>query len=82
MIGHNSDSAIELRLQNFIRRIENLVGERDTITTDIGEVYKEAKSTGLDPKIMRKVGAVRKLDAETGQMQDDLLTAYRKAAGV
>ena len=78
----NSDTAIELRLQSFIQRIERLTAERDAITTDIGEVYKESKSAGLDPKIMRKVVALRKLDPDKRAEQDDLLTRYREAAGV
>lgn len=78
----NSDTAIELRLQSFIQRIERLITERDAINTDIGEVYKEAKGTGLDAKIMRKVVALRKMDEAERQEMDHLLALYRKAAGV
>lgn len=79
---NNSDTAIELRLQGFIQRIERLTEERDAITTDIGEVYKESKAAGLDTKIMRKVVALRKMDEADRQEMDHLLALYRKAAGV
>ena len=79
---NNSDSAIELRLQSYIQRIERLTEERDAISTDISEVYKESKSAGLDPKIMRKVVALRKMDPDKRAEMDALLEVYRKAAGV
>jgi uncharacterized protein (UPF0335 family) len=82
MIGHNSETALELSLQSFIQRIEKLVEERDTITTDIGEVYKELKGTGLDAKIVRKVIAIRKMDPADRAAEAELLGIYLAAAGM
>ncbi len=82
MIGHNSEAALELSLQSFIQRIEKLVEERDTITTDIGEVYKELKGTGLDAKIVRKVIAIRKMDPADRAAEAELLGIYLAAAGM
>lgn len=82
MTLHNSDTAIELRLQSFIQRIEKLVDERDTITTDIGEVYKEAKSAGLEPRFMREVVKLRAMDPDKRAYQDEMLAIYRKASGL
>ena len=45
------------------------------------EVYGEAKSSGFDPKIMRKVVALRKLDPNDRQEQESLLQVYLDAVG-
>ena len=51
-------------LKAFIERIERLEEEKKAIADDIKEVYAEAKGTGYDVKIMRKVVSIRKQDAQ------------------
>ncbi|MEC8174481.1 MAG: GapR family DNA-binding domain-containing protein, partial [Pseudomonadota bacterium] len=51
------------RLRSFIERIERLEEERATIAVDIREVYAEAKANGFDPKIMRQVVKLRKMES-------------------
>jgi len=75
-IGHNSGAIAKDRLQSFIERIERLSSEKDTIATDIKEVFAEAKSAGFDVKIMRKAIARRKMDKELRDEQDALLAMY------
>lgn len=70
------------RLESFIQRIERLNEEKDNITTDIKEVYAEAKSSGYDDKIMRKIIAERKKDDADRQEEAYLLDAYRNALGM
>jgi uncharacterized protein (UPF0335 family) len=48
------------QLKALIERIEHLEAEKATIATDIKDVYAEAKGTGFDPKIVKKVIAIRK----------------------
>ena len=43
------------QLRAFIERIERLEEEKKTIADDIKDVYGEAKGTGFDTKILRKV---------------------------
>ena len=77
-----SDKGISAqRLKSFIERIERLEEERTALGADIREVYGEAKSTGYDPKIMRKVVALRKMDASDRQEQESLLQVYLDAVG-
>lgn len=82
MTLHNSDSAIELRLQSFIQRIENVESEQAALTTDKAEIYKELKSQGLDAGIVRKVVKLRAMDPAKRAEMDDMLARYREAAGV
>ena len=43
------------QLRAFIERIERLEEEKKTIADDIKDVYGEAKSSGFDPAILKKV---------------------------
>ncbi|CAG7589142.1 MAG: DUF2312 domain-containing protein [Candidatus Midichloria sp.] len=42
-------------LKQYIERIEKLEQEKNEIITQIKDIYGEAKSDGLEPKIMRQV---------------------------
>lgn len=67
------------RLKSFIQRIERLEEEKKSLTADTREVYAEAKSGGFDPKIMRKVISLRKLDKAERQEQEALMQVYLDA---
>jgi uncharacterized protein (UPF0335 family) len=66
-------------LKSFIDRIERLEEERNALTTDIREVYAEAKGTGFDTKIMRQVVRMRKLEKADFQEQEAILDLYLTA---
>ena len=70
------------RLKSFIERIERLEDEKNNILSDIKEVYSEAKNSGYDPKIMRKVLLIRKMDIDERLEQEALLDTYRNALGI
>ena len=70
------------RLKSFIERIERLEEEKNNILADIKEVYSEAKGLGYDPKIMRKVLIIRKMDIDERLEQEALLDTYRNALGI
>jgi uncharacterized protein (UPF0335 family) len=83
-IGHNTGTekgASALRLKSFIERIERLEEEKKALSDDIREVYGEAKSSGYDPKIMRKVVAIRKMDPNDRQEIESLIAVYMDAVG-
>lgn len=80
-IGHNS-SISEQRLNVFIQRIERLEEEKKALTSDIKEVYDEAKSAGFDTKIMRKVVAIRRMDEADRLEQQAIMEVYMKALGM
>ena len=70
------------RLKSLIERIERLEEEKSNILADIKEVYSEAKGLGYDPKIMRKVLTIRKMDIDERLEQEALLDTYRNALGI
>jgi uncharacterized protein (UPF0335 family) len=69
------------QLKSFIERIERLEEEKKAIAADIKEVYAEAKGTGFDTKIMRKVVSLRKKDAAERQEEEAILDLYLSALG-
>lgn len=74
-IGHNG------HLKAFIDRIETVEEHKAGLTADIKEIYSEAKSAGYDPKILRKVIALRRQDAAKRAEQEALIETYLAAIG-
>ncbi len=70
------------QLRSLIERIENLEEEKSNLQNDIKDVYAEAKSAGFDPKIMRQLVRLRKMDRDDLAEQDALLDLYRRAVNV
>ena len=70
------------RLRSLIERIERLEEEKTVLMADIKEGYAEAKGTGFDPKTMRKVIRLRKMDDSDRQEEEFLLDTYLSALGM
>ena len=69
-------------LRAFIERIERLEEEKKELSQDIRDVFSEAKSFGLDVKILRKVIAIRKQDTDERAEQEAVLDSYLQALGM
>lgn len=78
-IGHNAVSAGPLKA--FVQRLEKLGEEKAKIGEDIGAVYREAKSAGYDPKIIRQVIRERAKEKATRDEQLELFDLYWHAVG-
>ena len=70
------------QLKSFIERIERLEEEKRALSGDIKEVYAEAKGTGFEPKIMRQIIKLRKMDKEEVDEEESLLDLYKRALGM
>jgi len=70
------------RLKSLIERVERLEEEKNNLLADIKEVFSEAKGLGYDPKIMRIVLIIRKMDIDERLEQEALLETYRSALGI
>lgn len=70
------------RLRSLIERIERLEEEKSAITSDINDVYAEAKGAGFDTKIMREIIKLRKMNAADRDEKEILLETYRKALDI
>jgi uncharacterized protein (UPF0335 family) len=70
------------QLKSFIERIERLEDEKRALSEDTRKVYAEAKGTGFDPKIMRQIIRIRKMDKEEFDEEESLLDVYKCALGM
>lgn len=68
-------------LRAFLERIERLEEEKRAIADDIKEVYAEAKGTGYDVKIMRKIISLRRMDRDKRREEEEILDLYLAALG-
>lgn len=76
-IGHNT--ATNAHLRAFVERIERLSEEQQEIADNLKETYAEAKGSGYDVKILRKVLARRKRERSEVIEEDETLALYEKA---
>jgi uncharacterized protein (UPF0335 family) len=67
------------QLRSLIQRIERLEEEKAGLAADIREIFAEAKANGFEPKIMRQVIKLRKLERNDRQEQEALLDLYMHA---
>ena len=70
------------RLRAFIERVERLEEEKAALAADVKEVYAEAKAVGFDPKIMRQIVKLRKMDTAEQQELEALIDTYKHALGM
>jgi uncharacterized protein (UPF0335 family) len=69
-------------LQQYVDRIERLSEEKKALSEDISQVYSEAKATGFDVKILRKIISLRKVEEHDRQEQEELLDMYKRDLGM
>lgn len=69
------------KLKQFIHRIERLDEDRIKLVDDIKCIYDEAKGHGFDPKIMRKVVNLRKIDRDKRNEEQELVKIYLENLG-
>jgi uncharacterized protein (UPF0335 family) len=70
------------KLRSLVERVEKLEEEKKSLTSDIGEIYAEAKGDGFDVKIIRKLVTMRRLEKEVLEEQQQLIELYADALGM
>ncbi len=69
-------------LRQFIERLERLEAEKKDIAEQQKEVMAEARGRGYDTRVMRKVIALRKRDAQDIAEEEAVLDMYKQALGM
>lgn len=69
-------------LRSFVERIERLEAEKKDIADQQKEVMAEAKGRGYDVKVLRKIIAIRKRDAQDLAEEEAVLEMYKAALGM
>lgn len=67
------------QLRSVVERIERIEAEVKDLNADKSDIYKEAKSNGLDPKALRAIIAERRKDPTELQELDAMIDLYRGA---
>jgi len=70
------------KLMSLIQRIERLEEDRANIGADVREIYREAKGIGFEPKIIRQLVKMRKMEASDRQEEEALIESYMAAIGM
>jgi len=70
------------RLLSIVERIERLEEEKKAISTDVKDIYTEAKSAGFDPKVVKMVIKLRQKEPAELEEEETLLDLYRRALGL
>lgn len=83
-VGHNSALNTDERngLKTIVERIERLEDEKKAISTDIAEIYTDAKERGYASKIIREIVKLRRLSADERREREALLETYMHALGM
>jgi len=77
-----TDNVAADQLRLFIERIERLEEEKKGISDDIKDAYLSAKSQGYDPKTLRAIVKLRKMEAHARQEAEALLDTYKAALNI
>jgi uncharacterized protein (UPF0335 family) len=69
------------KLKQIVSKIEKLEEEKREVGGQIKDVYQEAKSMGYDPKALRTVVRLRRMDRQEREEGEAILDTYLLALG-
>lgn len=75
------NATTQAQLKSVIERIERLEEDKAAVSTDLKEVYAEAKGNGFDVKVIRKIVRIRKQDKAKRLEEEALVDLYLSAIG-
>lgn len=70
------------QLTSIIERVERMEAEIRDMQEDRKQIYTEAKGNGFDPKIIRKLVAVRRKKIEAVREEGELMRLYADQIGM
>ena len=70
------------QLNSYFDRIERIEEEMKEMRADVREIYAEAKGNGFDPKVMRQIMRLRKMNPADRAETEFLLESYKAALGM
>lgn len=81
--GHNRVGGVAVdKLKSIINRVEKLNEEKAGITSDINEIFSEAKGNGFDAKAIKEIIKLRKLNESEREERENILAVYMNALGM
>lgn len=80
--AEDRDRKQNAQLTLYVERIERLEEEKKGVADDIRDVYGELKAVGYDPKIVRQLIRLRKMDADDRKEMEAVLDLYKAEVGL
>ena len=81
LIG-NAYTITSAELRQFIERYEALESDKQSVAAEQKDLMAEAKGRGYDTKVMRKIIALRKRNADDIAEEEAVLEMYKAALGM
>lgn len=78
----NLQASSQKQLRQIVEVIERLVEEQKALGGDIRDKLAEAKSVGFDPKIIRKLLALRRKSETERAEEEAIIAVYCHALGM
>ena len=66
-------------LRQFIEQVEYLEEQKASVSSDMRDVFSEAKSAGFDVKVIRQILKMRKMNKDELREQEEVLNTYLQA---
>ncbi|WP_296424008.1 DUF2312 domain-containing protein [Yoonia sp.] len=82
IVTETSSAIAGEEIRQFVERFERLEAEKKDIADAQKEVMAEAKGRGYDTKVLRKIIAIRKRDANDLAEEEAVLEMYMSALGM
>ncbi len=70
------------QLKSFIERIERLDEEARSLNADRKDVLDEAKASGFDTKVIKRIVADRRKDRDQRMEEEAIYELYKQALGM
>lgn len=82
----SADGGVEIaapdQLKLVIEQIQGMEEQKKQISDDIKDAYAAAKAQGYDPKAIRRIISLMKIDKSARAEADAILTLYMDALGM
>lgn len=69
-------------LKQYIMKLERLEQEKKEVSDAIRDILAEAKSQGMEPKIIKRILKEKKMDKNDLDEEETLLMIYKRALGM
>jgi len=80
-VSNATDEVAHDQLRSFVEWVERLEEEIKALNEDKADVYQEAKSSGFDVKVLKRVISERRRDPSERQEADAIFEIYWNAIG-
>ena len=75
-------NSIDEKLMNIVKAIEELQKQKNDISSQINDIYRQAKVIGFNTKAIRKIIALRQMETDSRVELETAVNLYKEALGM